>query len=64
MNPRMMRNAMDLRAWDWASKMVRADEAGLPGPGSIDLALGNQMVDDLGYHDATTWGQATLRPIL
>eukprot|EP00972_Heterocapsa_arctica_P095113 14028219-Heterocapsa_arctica.AAC.1 len=42
MNPRLMRNEMDMRAWDWAAEMVRADEAGDPGPGSIDLALGTE----------------------
>eukprot|EP00972_Heterocapsa_arctica_P009415 1385823-Heterocapsa_arctica.AAC.1 len=58
-----MRNPWDLRAWDWASQIVLADEAGLPGPGSLDLALGATMVDDLGYHDARTLGPATLREI-
>eukprot|EP00972_Heterocapsa_arctica_P022721 3344277-Heterocapsa_arctica.AAC.1 len=64
MNPCMMRNSMDMRAWDWASEMVRADEAGVPGLGSIELALGAAAVDDRGYNEATTWGPATIRPIL
>eukprot|EP00972_Heterocapsa_arctica_P058558 8637509-Heterocapsa_arctica.AAC.1 len=44
--------------------MILADEAGLPGPGSVDLVLGAPMVDDLGYQDARTWGPATLREVL
>eukprot|EP00972_Heterocapsa_arctica_P108724 16009162-Heterocapsa_arctica.AAC.1 len=55
MNPRMMRNSMDLRALDWAAAMVRADEAGVPGPGNIELALGAAAVDDQGYNEAATW---------
>ena len=59
-----MKNAMDLRAWDWAAEMVRAAEAGDPGPGSIDLALGTEAAGNQGYDEETTWGNATTRPIL
>eukprot|EP00972_Heterocapsa_arctica_P097162 14335556-Heterocapsa_arctica.AAC.1 len=44
--------------------MVRADEAGEPGPGSIDLALGATAVDNQVYNEPSTWGDATIRPIL
>eukprot|EP00972_Heterocapsa_arctica_P040008 5893308-Heterocapsa_arctica.AAC.1 len=63
MNPHFMRKPGDLRAWEWARQMVLADEAGPPGPGSIDQVLGAPLVDDLGFHDARTWGPATLREI-
>eukprot|EP00972_Heterocapsa_arctica_P103641 15273238-Heterocapsa_arctica.AAC.1 len=55
---------MDMRAWAWAAEMVRADEAGYPGPGSIDLALGVTAVDDQGFNEPTTWADATIRLIL
>eukprot|EP00972_Heterocapsa_arctica_P000603 88555-Heterocapsa_arctica.AAC.1 len=64
MNPDLMRTEMDMRAWAWAADMVMADEAGEPGPGSIDLALGVTAVDDQGYDEPSTWGDAAIRPIL